>query len=69
MAAVLAEITWLQTLLSEVHIQCLVPPLIFCDSQNAIMLAANPILHNRSKHFEIDLYFVRDKIAQKQAFV
>ena len=28
-------------------------------------LAANPIGHARSKHLEIDLHFVRDKVAQQ----
>lgn len=29
------------------------------------MLVANPVLHARTKHFEIDLYFVREKVLNK----
>ena len=29
------------------------------------MLAANPVLHARTKHVEMDLYFVREKVARK----
>ena len=29
------------------------------------MLLANPILHARTKHIELDLYFVREKVIQK----
>ena len=32
-------------------------------------MAANPVLHARTKHIEIDLYFVRDKVLQKQLTV
>ncbi|GKB87193.1 ribonuclease H-like domain-containing protein [Tanacetum coccineum] len=34
-----------------------------CDNNYAIQISANPVLHERSKHFEIDLYFLREKIA------
>ncbi|MCI79158.1 histone deacetylase, partial [Trifolium medium] len=31
-----------------------------------VLLAHNPILHTRTKHMEIDLFFVREKVAAKQ---
>ena len=30
------------------------------------MLAGNPVLHARTKHIELDLYFVREKVLQKK---
>ena len=42
---------------------------MFCDNLSAVLLAANPILHNKTKHFELDLYFVHDQVSQKKAFV
>ncbi|GJZ13005.1 ribonuclease H-like domain-containing protein [Tanacetum coccineum] len=32
------------------------------DNSYAIQIFANPVLHERSKHFEIDLYFLREKV-------
>ncbi|PNX54637.1 histone deacetylase [Trifolium pratense] len=65
LAHVTAEILWIQTLLQEL----LVPsttPLVLCDNQSAVALAHNPVLHARTKHMEIDLFFVREKVLAKQ---
>ena len=39
---------------------------VWCDNLSTVQLAANPILHARTKHVELDLYFVRDKVAQRK---
>ena len=33
------------------------------------MLVANPILHARTKHIELDLYFVRENVLQRKVLV
>lgn len=33
---------------------------------NVVLLVISLILHNRTKHFEIDLYLMHDKVIQKQ---
>lgn len=35
---------------------------IFCDNESAIKLALNLVFHDKTKHFEVDLQFVREKI-------
>ena len=64
LVSVIADISWLQSLLHELHIHCSALPTVFCDKASAVMLAANPVLHSHTKHFEIDLYFVRDRVIQ-----
>nr|GEV49700.1 ribonuclease H-like domain-containing protein [Tanacetum cinerariifolium] len=35
---------------------------LHCDNNVAIRIAANPVFHEKTKHFELDLYFLREKI-------
>ena len=38
--------------------------MLYCDNMSAVLLVANPILHSKSKHFELDLHFVQDHVAK-----
>ncbi|GJR40189.1 cysteine-rich receptor-like protein kinase 8 [Tanacetum coccineum] len=60
------EISWLKCLLFDLGITVPTPSLVMCDNASTIALANNPIHHARTKHIEIDCYFVRDKIKQGQ---
>jgi hypothetical protein len=63
-----AEVTWLRQLLHELH----TPPsrctLVYCDNISAVYLS-NPVHHQCTKHVEIDLHFVREKVAIGQVRV
>lgn len=39
---------------------------IWCDILRTILLSANPVLHGRKKHMELDLYFVRVQVIEKK---
>ncbi|XP_072056283.1 uncharacterized protein [Arachis hypogaea] len=69
LADAMTDTMWLQKLLHEMHIPAGLPPTLFCDNQSTMLMSQNPILHSRSKHFEIDLHFVRHRVEDKQAYV
>ncbi|WJX63250.1 hypothetical protein P8452_48162 [Trifolium repens] len=56
--------TWLVYLLTDLNVQCVKPPVLYCDNQSALHIAANPVFHERTKHLEIDYHFVREKLQQ-----
>ncbi|XP_015950729.2 uncharacterized mitochondrial protein AtMg00810-like [Arachis duranensis] len=64
MADLVAELIWIKNLLSELKVTASTPT-IYCNNLSAMLLAANPILHSKSKHFETDLHFVRDYVSNK----
>jgi hypothetical protein len=36
---------------------------VYCDNVSAVYLSTNPVQHQRTKHIEIDLHFVRERVA------
>jgi hypothetical protein len=65
-----AEATWLWQLLAELHSPLSRSTLVYCDNVSAVYLSTNPVQqHQRTKHVEIDLHFVRDYVAAGAVWV
>ncbi|KAK6120654.1 hypothetical protein DH2020_045604 [Rehmannia glutinosa] len=60
-----ADLVWLQSLLKELDIKIEQSSLLWCDNMSAVAMASNPVFHARTKHIEIDIHFVRDKVLSK----
>jgi len=59
------EIIWIQSLLKELQIKSKIPR-TYCDNLSAVSLAHNPVLHSRTKHMELDIFFVREMVIRKE---
>jgi hypothetical protein len=60
-----AELFWIRMVLREMHISLPSPPTLWCDNSGALALASNPVFHARTKHIEVDVHFVREKVANR----
>lgn len=68
-ANAVSETCWIRNLLLELRLPITKATLVFCDNVSAVYLASNPVKHQRTKHVELDIHFVRDKVALGQVRV
>ncbi|GKE59887.1 ribonuclease H-like domain-containing protein [Tanacetum coccineum] len=68
-ANAVAETCWLRNLLHELHTPLSSATLVYCDNVTTVYLSSNPVEHQRTKHIEIDIHFVRDLVATGQVRV
>lgn len=63
MSEVASEIKWISSVLRDIGISLPVTPILYCDNLSVVYLTANPAFHSRTKHFEIDHHYVRERVA------
>ena len=68
-ANVVSETCWLRNLLLELHCPLSKATIVYYDNVSAIYLSGNPVQHQRTKHVELDIHFVRAKVARDQVRV
>ncbi|GJR74735.1 ribonuclease H-like domain-containing protein [Tanacetum coccineum] len=61
-ASAVAETTWVRNLLRELLVPLHSATLVYCDNVSTVYLSSNPVQHQRTKHIEIDIHFVRDLV-------
>jgi len=62
MTTVTCEIQWLVYLLQDLKVPFEQPSLLYWDNDSTRYIVANPVLHERPKHIEIDCHIVREKL-------
>ncbi|CAI7864677.1 unnamed protein product, partial [Closterium sp. NIES-54] len=56
------EIVWQRRLLAELGEEQQGPTPLYCDSQGAIALAKNPVLHGLAKHMRVKWHWTRSMV-------
>ncbi|XP_062224997.1 uncharacterized mitochondrial protein AtMg00810-like [Phragmites australis] len=62
-AHAVTECCWLRQLLQELHILLASTTVVYYDNVSAIYMSSNPVQHRRTKHIEIDIHFVHEKVS------
>jgi len=62
-ANVVSECSWLRQLLGELLCKVPMATVAFCDNISSVYMSKNPVHHRRTKHIELDIHFVREKVA------
>ena len=68
-ANVVSDSCWIRNLLLELHLPIRKATIVYCDNVSAIYLSGNPVQHQRTKHIEMDIHFVREKVAKGEVRV
>lgn len=61
-ANAVAEATSLRQLLGELRTPLRQATLVYCDNISTVYMSSNLVQHQRTKHVEIDLHFVRERV-------
>lgn len=64
-----AELCWIRNLLLELDCPLTKASIVYCDNVSSVYLTQNPVKHQRTKHIELDIHFVREKVALGQVKV
>lgn len=62
------EAIWLKGFVSELGIKVDMPT-VWCDNQGALQLSKNAMFHDRTKHMDVKLYFIRSIVNAKKVEV
>ncbi|GJX60526.1 ribonuclease H-like domain-containing protein [Tanacetum coccineum] len=60
LASVTSEVIWVLKILKDLKCENLLHASLYCDTNSTIKIVVNPVFHERTKHLEIDLHFVRE---------
>lgn len=58
-----SEVLWIRFVLHELALTPSSVPTLWCDNQSVAALACNPKFQSRAKHIELDVHFIREKVA------
>lgn len=61
-ANVVAETASIRNLLLELHCPLKRATVVYCDNISVVYMSHNPVQHQRTKHVEMDIHFVHEKV-------
>ena len=65
MALGVCEGLWISFILNDLGYQSQQPIQLYCDNKAARDITHNPVQHDRTKHVEVDRFFIKEKLDEK----
>ena len=65
MALGICEALWQRLLLTDLGYLPRQPIRLYCDNKAACDIAHNPVQYDRTKHVEVDIFFIKEKLDEK----
>ncbi|KAH9718181.1 retrovirus-related pol polyprotein from transposon RE1 [Citrus sinensis] len=65
MALGVCEGLWISFILNDLGYPSQQPIQLYCDNKTARDIAHNPVQHDRTKHVEVDRFFIKEKLDEK----
>jgi hypothetical protein len=59
------EMLWLKRLLEDLKVNHRAKIKLWCDNKSLISIANNPVQHDKTKHVEIDRFFIKEKLESR----
>ncbi|KAK6119358.1 hypothetical protein DH2020_046899 [Rehmannia glutinosa] len=69
LATATTDLIWIKSLFSELGLSLVGPSILWCDNASVIALASNPVFHACTKHIEVDVHYIREKVHSKEVEV
>lgn len=66
MATTVSKVLWLCWLLNDLEATLVGPNPLYCDNQVTQNIANNLVFHERTKHVEINCYFIRERVESQE---
>ncbi|GKB02945.1 hypothetical protein Tco_0831034, partial [Tanacetum coccineum] len=63
MAASTCEIMWIVKVMKDLNVGNLLPAELRFDNKSAMQIDANQVMHEKTKHFDLDVHLVREKVS------
>ena len=58
----ICAVMWIKRMLGELTASDSLPMKLYCDNKAAISITHNPVLHDKTKHVEVDKHFIKEKL-------
>jgi len=56
------EATWLRNLFLDLRVLVRMATIVYCYNVSIVYLSGNPVQHQRTRHIEMDIHFVCEKV-------